>query len=64
MCVTAYGMQAMMARTFVDDVFGGVLVSTVTCDVCYHVSALVHVCVGYRMLKEKHAYSTYVILYI
>lgn len=34
-----YGMQSLMARTFVDEVFGGMLVSTVTCDVCGSVSS-------------------------
>ena len=37
-----YGMQALMSRTFVDEVFGGLLVSTVKCDVCGNVSSLVH----------------------
>jgi len=37
MCV-AYGRQADQSRTFVDEVFGGVLVSTVTCDTCTSVS--------------------------
>ena len=30
-----------MARTFVDEVFGGMLVSTVKCKVCNDVSELV-----------------------
>ena len=35
---TAYGHEAALARTFVDDVFGGVLVSTVKCNECNSVS--------------------------
>jgi hypothetical protein len=35
---TAYGMQALTARTFVDEVFGGTLVSTVKCADCASVS--------------------------
>ena len=35
---TAYGHEAALARTFVDDIFGGVLVSTVTCNECNSVS--------------------------
>ena len=35
---TAYGHKADFARTFVDDIFGGVLVSTVKCNECHSVS--------------------------
>ena len=34
----AYGIQATLAPTFVEDVFGGKLVSTVTCQECETVS--------------------------
>jgi len=34
----AYGHEAALARTFVDDIFGGVLVSTVMCNECNSVS--------------------------
>ena len=40
MCLCAvYGMKALTAHTFVDDVFGGTLVSTVKCTECANVSS-------------------------
>ena len=38
---TAYGHEAAFAHTFVDDIFGGVLVSTVMCNECNSVSYLI-----------------------
>ena len=35
---TVYGIQAQLAETFVDDVFGGRLMSTVVCLECGNVS--------------------------
>lgn len=39
---TVYGIQAQLARTFVDDVFAGRLVSTVVCQECGNVSGKQH----------------------
>ena len=52
----AYGMQALTAHTFVDHVFGGMLVSTVKCEECDSVS-LKYLC------RTFHNYvDTYVLL--
>ena len=39
-CTAAYGMKALMVQTFVDEVFGGTLVSTVRCADCANVSIM------------------------
>ena len=52
----AYGHEAALARTFVDDIFGGVLVSTVTCNECNSVS-LVTALYGCNMHLEKLYFS-------
>ena len=41
---TEYGIQAQLARTFVDDVFAGRLVSTVVCQECGNVSQRLSSC--------------------
>ena len=45
----AYGIQASMSTTYVDDVFGGVTVSTVTCLGCETVRYYINVLTIYTV---------------
>ena len=64
--MAAYGMQAMQSTTYVDEVFGGKIVSSVTCLECQevrghiqHTHTHTHIHVVYNCTcTVVHNYST------
>ena len=53
-----YGQAASLAHTFVDDVFGGQLASTVKCMECQTVSVAAYMCLYHVVLDDTASAST------
>ena len=53
-----YGQAASLAHTFVDDVFGGHLASTVKCMECQTVSVAAYMCLYHVVLDDTASAST------